>query len=168
MNTEFETTGLEREEGSEAYLTRDIFEKISLPETLPLFQGEGETSFSQKYDQDKVEYLKTLGVEVPEEWKKDRAMLVNTFIVSGLIVVLEGVRRDDQEIFEDVLKEKNRQLKEARIDKYGYRRRLSNGLLVEDYHRILGFSANPQKMVSEEELKTILSYIVGQLGADRE
>jgi hypothetical protein len=46
MNTEFETTGLEREGEPEAYLTRDIFEKISLPEELPMFQGKGASSFS--------------------------------------------------------------------------------------------------------------------------
>ncbi|HPQ79529.1 MAG TPA: hypothetical protein PLG47_03705 [Candidatus Dojkabacteria bacterium] len=163
MNTDFEITENGEQVPSEEFLTAEVFENLSLPEVLPKYQGEGETSFSDKYDQDKIKYLEMLGVEIPEEWKNDRAMLVSTFVVAGLIVVLEGIRRDNRELFEEVIKDKNKQLREARLDEYGYRRRLPNGLLVEDYHKNLGFSANPQKKVSEEELRTIVSYLTEQL-----
>ena len=163
MNSEYEIPQVESEKDTGAFLSVGDFERISLPSELPVYKGEGETSFAEKYDNDKLEYLKTMGIEFPEEWKEDRALLVSTFVVAGLIVVLEGVRRDDRGVFEEVLREKNKQLNESRIDEFGYRRRLSNGLLVEDYHRKLGFSANPQKKVSAEEIKGIVSYLLEDL-----
>ena len=95
-------------------------------------------------------------------------MFISTFVVTGVFLVLEGVRRDEKESFEAVLIDKNKQLKDARVDTNGYRRRLANGLLVEDYHRNLGFSANPQKKVSEEELKQIVGFIAEQLCQSRQ
>ena len=146
------------------YINPSTFEGLVFPENLPTYEGEGETSFSEKYDAEKKAYLNSLGVEIPEEWEKDRAMFISSFVVTGVFLVLESVKRDDAENFEAVLIDKNKQLKDARVDTYGYRRRLANGFLVEDYHRNLGFSANPQKKVSREELRQVVELVAEQLG----
>jgi len=166
---DLENNNIELGNGSDnfEYINPSSFEKLVFPENLPAYEGEGETSFSEKYDAEKKAYLNSLGIEIPEEWEKDRAMFISTFVVTGVFLVLEGVKRDDKESFEEVLIDKNRQLKDARVDTYGYRRRLTNGLLVEDYHRNLGFSANPQKKVSEEELKQVVGFVAEQLGQSR-
>ncbi len=164
-----ENNSLESENGNEnfEYITPETLEKLKFPEQLPVYEGEGETSFHKKHDKDKLEYLNHLGVEVPESWEKDRAMLVSAFITTGVLLVLENIRRDDPESFESVVIDKNKQLGDARVDEYGYRKRLANGSLVEDYHKNLGFSANPQKKVSSEELKQVVGYVVEQLGGKK-
>ncbi len=149
------------------YITPEVFERLNFPEKLPVYEGEGVTSFHKKHDKDKEEYLNRLGIEIPEEWKEDRAMLVSAFISTGLLLVLESVRRVDEENFESVVSDKNKQLKDARVDDYGYRKRLANGMLVEDVHRGSGFSANPQKKVTDRELKEVVNHVVEQLSEDK-
>lgn len=163
MNLENNSSEFEVRNEDFEYIAPENIESLNLPELLPKYEGEGETSFSEKHDTKKLEYLNSLGIEIPEEWTRDRAMLISGFIVTGVLLVLKNIERDDPENLKLVVRDKNKQLKDLRIDEYGYRRRLANGLSVEDYHKKLGFSANPQKKVSEEELKRVVEHIVVQL-----
>lgn len=160
------------------YLQVEDFENLFLPEVLPKYTGEGSTSYASKYDNEKINYLEEIEIGIPEnilneEGKvRERALFVTMFIVTGHILVSESIRRelgeDHEDLFREILKERNEQLEDARLDKYGYRRVLSDGSKVEDHFEKLGFSANPQKRVSREELGEITNYILGRLAKEKE
>lgn len=167
---------LESSEGR--YLKPEDFEELETIELIP-YTGIGKTSYASKgkegsYDIPKMEYLASLGIETNPEWLTEggevkpelRALFVTMFIVTGNILVTEDIRRtvgDDTGAFEEVLKERNLQLRESRVDKYGYRRELPDGSRVEDHFETMGLSANPEKRVSEEELHNIVRYVFSRL-----
>ncbi len=167
---------LETSEG--IYLTSEDFEGLEALELKP-YSGEGRMSYASKgkegsYDIPKMEYLASLGIETNPEWLTEqgeikselRALFVTMFIVTGNILVTEDIRRtlgEDTKTFKEVLEERNRQLKESRLDKYGYRRVLPDGSRVEDHFESMSLSANPEKRVSEEELQGIVRYVFSRL-----
>lgn len=171
------------EEKKSEILAVSDFEGLKLPEVLPPYTGEGKTSFKSEdkginYDAQKAEYLESLGLEIPGEWiaedgsieKDSRALFVSTFILAGHILVCEDIRRGlskDQnsfeEIFANVLRDRDSQIREHRLDKSGMRRVLPDGSRVESYYERMGLSANPEKRVSEEELREIVRYIFHEL-----
>ena len=176
---EFNEKSIGQEPIKEEYLLEDFFLGLETLELIP-YTGEGKTSYASKdskgnsYDLPKKEYLEQLGIETPKEWlsedgelkKESRALFISMFITTGNILVTESIRRalgDDTDTFQEVLDERNRQLEENRVDKYGYRRVLPNGTLVEDSFTSMNLSSNPEKRVSNEELHSITKYIFSQL-----
>ncbi len=165
-------------------LTIEDFENLNLPEVLPPYEGGGNTSFaeydkktdpegSKNYDTQKRNYLSSLGIETPVEWldaegkiaKDNRALLVSMFIITGNILAMVDIRRSckDDEIFQAVLDDTNQQILRHRLDTDGMRRKLPDGTMKEAHYEKLNLSANPEKRVSEMELKSIIGYIFGQL-----
>jgi len=170
------TVGKEPIEG--IFLTPEHFEGLEEVEIVP-YTGEGSTSFASKdskgnnFDQSKMEYLNERGVKIPVEWLTEkgdikpemRAVFISMFIVVGNILVTEDIRRvleegGDMATFTEVVEERNIQLTESRLDKYGYRRVLPDGSLVEDHFRKMNLSSNPEKRVSVEELHYIVEYVI--------
>jgi hypothetical protein len=158
-------------EGDFEYIRPEDFVDLNLPEVLPPYEGEGSTSFKSKYDLEKLEYMNRLGIEVPREWMSDyrnRGLFVSSFIVLGNILVSERIRRRTEhspESFRESLLDRNRQLEKARLDEFGYRRDVG-GILVEEDFAALGFSSNPQKKISKEELKLVVGHVLDQLKKD--
>lgn len=163
-------------------LTVEDFENLNLPEILQKYEGEGATSYAAKGDIDKKNYLESLGIEMPDPWIKldnetvipeARALFVTAFIVTGHILVLEQVKRENskepyfEEAFEAAIQGRIAQIKESRLDTHGYRQRLPNGKLMESYYSELGLSSNPEKKVSEDELRKVTRYIISQLNGEK-
>jgi len=140
-------------------------------------------SFSSKYDREKIEYLNSIGVTVPDEWFKENGeviescqALVNTlFITTGHILAIEKARRviiesdpvNYEKRFNQLVKDFNVFLLD-RVDMCGRRTEILYGILFEDIKRDLGFSANPQRKVSREELHYIVDYIFDSLKKPKE
>jgi|GEM_PF-1819945 hypothetical protein len=168
---------------SEQILNVSDFEELNLPEVLSPYQGEGKTSFKAEdkgvdYDSQKKAYLESLGFEIPSSWigedgkiaKDCRALFVSTFVITGHVLVCEEIRRTlakdsnfNQEVFEEVLKGRDSQIREHRLDVAGMRKVLPDGSMVESYYEKMGLSANPEKRVSKEELVEVVDYIFSQL-----
>jgi len=150
------------------FFSPEDFSDLKFPEFLPRYEGAGATSSNDTYDSEKLEFMNNIGVEIPEEWMSDyrnRAFFVSAFIVTGVILATERGRRRIEhkpEEFREVVRDRNNQLRDARFDKYNYRRDLEGVLVEEDFHS-LGFSANPQKKVSRDELKMVVDYVLDQL-----
>jgi len=169
---EFKEKSIGQEPIRDKCFLEEDFKGLESLELIP-YTGEGSTSYSSKYDMPKIEYFNQLGIDMPSEWlehgeikKESRALFVSAFIVTGNILVTESIRRtlgDDTETFKEVLEERNRQLDENRVDKYGYRRVLPNGTLEEDYFTSMNASSNPEKRVSRKELYNIVDYVFTQL-----
>jgi hypothetical protein len=160
-----------REKSGEYFKVEDFMD-LNLPEVLPPYSGKGSKSSKEDYDPGKKEYLDSLGVEVPEGFLdesgkvKERALFVTMFIVATQVVASEEVRRiygEDEASFLSFLNDRNFQLEEARLDKFGYRRVLPDGSLFEDHLRSLNFSDNAEKRVSREELNGVVEYVFDQL-----
>jgi hypothetical protein len=166
----------------EQILNVSDFEELNLPEVLSPYQGEGKTSFKAEdkgvdYDSQKKEYLESLGFDIPSSWigedgkiaKDCRALFISTFVITGHVLVCEDIRRtlskdpNYNEIFEDVLKGRDSQIREHRLDIVGLRKVLPDGSRIESYYEKMGLSANPEKRVSEEELVEVVNYIFSQL-----
>ncbi|NLZ24312.1 hypothetical protein GX888_00990 [Candidatus Dojkabacteria bacterium] len=166
-------------EGEKEYFNTSDFENLNLPERLPPYEGGGATSYMAKYDTEKVEYLTSMGLEVPEEWMEDgeirpenRVLLITMFRTAGEIFVLETIRRDLEEVHTDLFREyvanANRRLEQTRVDTKGYRQMVSHNRYVEDIFRDLGHSANPEKRVSREELYQVVRYVIGQFSQNKQ
>lgn len=161
---------LENKEGIPQYITLERLEEVSqsLPEELPVYNGEGSTSFASKHDKNKLEYITSLGVKMPESCVNeegevtDRAVLQTVFIVLGHIVSLEEMRRTGANM-EPLIEGANRKIFEKRVNQYGDRRPLRDGRRVEDVYRKNGFSCNPEQQVSPEEMDFIVFYLFSEL-----
>lgn len=180
---------IETESQSTNILTVEDFEDLNLPELLQPYTGIGATSFAEydkksdpnnwrNQDIQKMQYLESLGIPIPETWlRRDentwgvgieqdkRALFITMFILTGHILATEDIRRVGGSIedFQKVLDDRNRQIMEHRLDKYGMRKVLKDGSTVESHYESLMLSANPEKRVSMEELLAIKEYIFGQL-----
>ena len=163
------------------FIDSEDFEELNLEEISP-YEGGGVTSFSSKYDKEKIEYLKNIGVDVPEEWFDDKGEIIENcrplattmFIVTGHIFAMEKARRlieaepDYKERFTQLVKGSNAFLLENRLDTSGRRMEVLYGVLFEDLKRGLGFSANPEQRVSKEELHYIVKHIFDCLKSKEE
>ena len=65
--TEFESKERDELNHDFEFIAPEDFEGLERIE-LVRYDGEGKTSFSAKYDKEKVEYLDSIGVTVPVEW----------------------------------------------------------------------------------------------------
>jgi hypothetical protein len=174
---------------SSEILSVEDFTDLNLPEILQSYTGIGATSFAEydkksdpnnwkNQDIQKMEYLESIGIHTPEEWlRKDeqtgetrieqdkRALFVTMFIVTGHILAAEDIRRVGGSIsdFQEVLDDRNAQIMDHRLDKYGMRKVLSDGSTVESHYEKLKLSSNPEKRVSIDELLEIKRYIFEQL-----
>lgn len=174
---------------SSEILTVEDFKDLNLPEVLQPYTGIGATSFAEydkksdpnnwkNQDTQKREYLESLGIHTPEEWlvrdekteetkveQDKRALFITMFILTGHILATEDIRRvgGSTEDFQEVLDDRNAQIMNHRLDKYGMRKVLSDGSTVESHYEKLKLSANPEKRVSIDELLYIKQYIFEQL-----
>ena len=180
--TEFESKERDELNHDFEFIAPKDFEGLSEIEITP-YEGEGEMSFSSKYDRQKVEYLNSIGVTVPNEWFKENGeviencqALVNTmFITTGHILAMEEGRRllkesdpkSYKEKFKKLVKDSNVFLLD-RVDMCGRRSEVLYGTMFEDIKRGLGFSANPQRKVSREELHYIVGYVFDSLKKPKE
>ena len=181
--TEFESKERDELNHDFEFIAPKDFEGLSEIEITP-YEGEGEMSFSSKYDREKVEYLNSIGVTVPNEWFKEngeviencQALVSTMFITTGHILAMEKARRvliesdpvNYQERFNQLVKGSNVLLLENRLDKCARRTEILYGTMFEDIKRGLGFSANPQRKVSREELHYIVGYIFDSLKKPKE
>jgi len=180
--TEFESNEKNELNHDFEFLAPKDFEGLSEIKITP-YEGEGEMSFSSKYDRQKVDYLNSIGVTVPNEWFKENGeviencqALVNTlFITTGQILSIEKARRvlmesdpvNYEKRFNQLVKDSNVFLLD-RVDMCGRRTEILYGTMFEDIKRGLGFSANPQRKVSREELHYIVGYIFDSLKKQKE
>ena len=181
--TEFESNERNELNHDLEFITPEDFEGLSDMKITP-YEGEGEMSFSSKYDRQKVEYLDSIGVTVPVEWfgidgeliEKYRALVNTMFITTGHILAMEDARRllkesnprNYQERFNQLVKGSNVLLLENRLDKCARRTEILYGTMFEDILNGLGFSANPQRKVSREELHYIVGHIFDSLKKPKE
>ena len=163
------------------FINPEDFVELNIGE-IPPYEGGGATSFSSKYDKEKIEYLKNIGVDVPEEWidhngeiiENCRPLATTMFIVTGHIlamVMAERIIEGDpgyKERFTQLVKGSNAFLLENRLDTSGRRIEVLYGVLFEDIKRGLGFSANPEQRVSKEELHDIVKHIFDCLKKTKE
>ena len=180
--TEFESNERNELNHDLEFITPEDFEGLSDMKITP-YEGEGEMSFSSKYDRQKVEYLDSIGVTVPVEWfgidgeliEKYRALVNTMFITTGHILAMEEGRRllkesdpkSYKEKFKKLVKDSNVFLLD-RVDMCGRRSEVLYGTMFEDIKRGLGFSANPQRKVSREELHYIVGHIFDSLKKPKE
>jgi len=180
--TEFESKERDELNHDFEFIAPKDFEGLSEIEITP-YEGEGEMSFSSKYDRQKVKYLNSIGVTVPNEWFKEngeviencQALVSTMFITTGHILAMEKARRvliesdpvNYQERFNQLVKDSNVFLLD-RVDMCGRRTEILYGTMFEDIKRGLGFSANPQRKVSREELHYIVGHIFDSLKKPKE
>jgi len=150
------------------YIKASDFENLKLSENV-VYEGGGQTSFAESSDSPKKDFLESLGIAIPEKWVEDRAMLINTFIITGHIIVLEDIRKKLEasghlELFDHYIAGRNAQIEDLRLDIYGHRDVVpGTDQLVEDLYKEHKFSANPEKRGSRKELKMITKHIFEQL-----
>jgi hypothetical protein len=165
-------------EDDPVYLGPDVFEGLYFPENIPPYEGGGSTSYSSKYDGEKLNYLIQLGIELPDVIVDpetgsvvDRAGFITLFIVTGTILSVEEIRRragmDGEAVLKKILPGITRKLREMRIDPYSDRFFVDTGVRVEDVFREMGFSCNPTQQVSEDEFSMIFNYVLGQFSKKR-
>ena len=161
---------LEEKDGIPQYITVERLENAAwgLPVELPTYQGEGANTFSPKHDKEKLAYIASLGVKMPESCVDaegevtDRAILQTVFIVLGHLVALEEMRRlgmNMQPIIEGV----NKKLYEKRVNQFGDRTPLRDRRRVEDVYRERGLACNPDQQVSPEEMDFLVFYLFSEL-----
>lgn len=179
--TEFESNERKLLNHDFEFIAPEDFEELNIGE-IPPYEGDGKTSFSSKYDEEKIEYLNSIGVDVPKEWFEDNGKIIENcrplattmFIVTGHILAMEKARRlieadpDYKERFMQLVKGSNVFLSENRLDTSGRRMQVLYGVLFEDLKRGLGFSANPEQRVSKEELHYIVEHILDCLKSEEE
>jgi len=142
---------VEGEKGINLEITMDDILEVELPLEGLEYKGEGATSFSSKYDEQKAEHLKSFGIETEG---LDHAELGTSFIIFSHICALELVKREGGDL-EKALKTANLML-EGRIDRFGLRDDLGNGNTYESARKALGFASNSECKVSEEEFSNLL------------
>jgi len=145
-------------------ISHDTLLRVELPENF-VYKGEGVKSWNSIYDPDKLAYIKSAGIEFPEDWEKDRAMLITSFIVLQRFSAFKDCQRDGgntENYFRIMLKD----LEEHRLDTIGYREKLSESETEKtytDYIRGVGGSSNVPQKVSPEELREICNFLVQEL-----
>ncbi len=80
----------EREQTLKTILTREDIENIDLPSETLVYDGEGESSYSAKYDKQKAEFLKVFGIETED---LDHAEIVTAFIIFSHIDTLKYIEK---------------------------------------------------------------------------
>lgn len=145
--------------GYSVVLTPEQIEKIDLPLEGLTYEGKGASSYSPDYDQQKQDYLKSFGIEVEG---LGHAETVTSFIIFSHIVSLKLVEESGGNL-DKATKIANKILNETRIDRLGYRDSLGNGVTYEGVRKRLGFVANTEGRLSEEQYSQVLTDILNSL-----
>lgn len=140
-------------------ITEEDIRRVELSVENLNYKGEGVTSFSSKYDDQKTEYLKTFGIETED---LDHAQIVTTFIIFSHIDSLKRIEQTGNNLAKAV-EIANKNLAETRIDRIGFREDLGGGVTYEMTRKDAGFAANSDCKVSEEEYAMLLNRILTTL-----
>lgn len=163
MSNEYDPSLVETNEGENVPTIRDItvedIQRIELDFNNTEYKGEGATSFSSKYDEQKREYLESFGIETNG---LDHARINTSFILFSHIVSLKAISGAGGDL-EKAVDIANNILKESRIDTLGFREDLGNGVKYEDIRKSQGYAANSECKVSKEEYNALLENIVNSL-----
>lgn len=156
MSNEYDPSLVETNEGENVPTIRDItvedIQGIELDFNNTEYTGEGATSFSSKYDEQKRGYLESFGIETKG---LDHARLVTSFVIFSHIASLKavGMAGGDLEKAVDIA---NNILKESRIDTLGFREDLGSGITYEQIRKAQGYSANSECRVNTREYNMLL------------
>ena len=151
-------------------LTIEMFEHLNLPESIPMYEGSGSTSFKKEHDEDKLAYMKSFGMNLSSFTLNengeiaDRPLFGTTFKVFSDILVIEQLRREGEDISK-ILPAVNQKLMDNRIAKHGERIILNSGKRLSDYYVERGLSGNPELKVTKEELQMVVEEIIKNLSA---
>ena len=152
----------EREQTLKTILTREDIENIDLPSETLVYDGEGESSYSAKYDKQKAEFLKVFGIETED---LDHAEIVTAFIIFSHIDTLKYIEKMGGDL-DKALESANMILKD-RIDSKHFRRDLGIEIgelkTYEEVRKSKNYSANSDCKVSEEEYAKLLNRILTAL-----
>lgn len=156
---------------SEGPLRVEMFDKLNLPEVIPIYEGSGSTSFKKEHDRDKLTYMESFGINPSlftneKEEITDRPLFGTAFKVLSDILVIEQLRREGEDISQ-ILPAVNQKLIDSRIAKYGERTILKSGKRLSEYYVERRLSGNPDLKVTREELQTITEEIISELSKER-
>lgn len=136
-----------------------------------VYKGEGATSSASKYDKDKADWLRSIGVEVSEH-ESSNGILTAFNIVRNLIV-LRAIYEANMELEGDSGEEDtqraiyyvNLRLQKNRIDEVGNREIVirRTGSSYEEIASKFNFNSNPEKRVSIIEYNTLLKGVLDSL-----
>ena len=137
-------------------ITEEDIRRVELSVENLNYKGEGVTSFSSKYDDQKTEYLNTFGIETED---LDHAEIVTTFIIFSHIDTLKYIEKMGGDL-DKALESANMILKD-RIDSKHFRRDLGIEIgelkTYEEVRKSKNYSANSDCKVSEEEYAMLLN-----------
>ena len=143
-------------------ITEEDIRRVELSVENLNYKGEGVTSFSSKYDDQKTEYLNTFGIETED---LDHAEIVTTFIIFSHIDTLKYIEKMGGDL-DKALESANMILKD-RIDSKHFRRDLGIEIgelkTYEEVRKSKNYSANSDCKVSEEEYAKLLNRILTAL-----
>ncbi len=155
---EFESSSYETENLKLSLTVEDIREVVLPVENIE-YTGEGASSYSAKYDTQKSEFLKSVGVESEG---LDHAEIVTSFLIASHIGTLKYIEQTGGNL-DRAVEIANRVLEDGRIDTVGFREDLGNGRTYESIRKDLGFAANADGKVSKEEYSNLLNSILNTL-----
>ena len=143
-------------------ITEEDIRRVELSVENLNYKGEGVTSFSSKYDDQKTEYLNTFGIETED---LDHAEIVTAFIIFSHIDTLKYIEKMGGNL-DEALESANMILKD-RIDSKHFRRDLGIEIgelkTYEEVRKSKNYSANSDCKVSEEEYAMLLNRILTAL-----
>ena len=143
-------------------ITEEDIRRVDLSVENLNYKGEGVTSFSSKYDDQKTEYLNTFVIETED---LDHAEIVTTFIIFSHIDTLKYIEKMGGNL-DEALESANMILKD-RIDSKHFRRDLGIEIgelkTYEEVRKSKNYSANSDCKVSEEEYAMLLNRILTAL-----
>ena len=137
-------------------LTSEDIRRIELPLESLEYEGEGSSSYSPNYDQQKQEYLETFGIKAEG---LGHAETVTSFIIFSHIATLKLIEEAGGDL-DKATEIANRILYETRIDRLGYSDYLGKGITYEGSRKRLGFAANTEGRLSEDHYSRILRSIL--------
>ena len=152
-------TGKEKRSEYPIGLTSEEIRKIELPLESLEYEGEGSSSYSPNYDQQKQKYLETFGIKAEG---LDHAETVTSFVIFSHIATLKFVEEAGGDL-DKATEIANKILNETRIDRLGYRYYLGKGVTYERARKKLGFAANTEGRLSEDHYSQILRSILNSL-----
>lgn len=149
----------------------DIAEiELDLTSENLVYKGEGATSSASKYDKDKANWLRGIGVEVPE-YESSNGILT-AFNIARNLIVLKAIYEDNissrkpnaEYLTRKALFGVNSRLHGNRIDRVGNRDIVTeDGESYEEIASKFSFNSNPEKKVSVEEYNALLELTLDSL-----
>ncbi len=159
------------------FVNTQLFDSIELPPDLPIPSSEQVNNTGPKYSKEKAQYLRSIGLSLPEEWfagegdalttRPDHVSCVNvacivmSWLPSWVRLADEHRTRvwTDDEFREEVYFENSRLA--SRIDREGWRKRYEGKpyLTREGRERAAGRPTNTTSLVSPAEIQTIVDAV---------